>query len=154
MTIEIIPSEGDIGALIYGIDIAKSLTPKEIATIEQALVVYQVLVFRNQPLGDREFADFSAQFGPLRTHIQAAFRHPTIPEIVYNRNVDENGNFDEAGASRGVTLNLKYGWHSDTYYEEEASAATSVHALEVPTTGGKTHALPAATAPTPAYLKA
>ena len=109
MAIEIIPSEGNIGAQINEVNIAKSLTAEEIAVIEHTFIEHQVLVFRNQPLSDREFADFSGQFGPLRAHIQATFRHPEIPEIVYNRNVDEDGIFDEAGASRGVTLNLKYG---------------------------------------------
>lgn len=138
MTVEVLPTGADIGAEIRGVDIAKPLTADEVAAVEAAFVAHGVLLFRGQPLSDQAFADFSAQLGTLRVHIQAAFQHPDIPEIVYNRNVDADGKFDEVGASRGVTRDLKYGWHSDTSYEEVPAVATSVHALEVPSSGGNT----------------
>ena len=138
MSVEVIPSGCDVGAEIKGLDLTKPLLGEEVAAVERAFVDHTVLIFREQPLTDRQFADFSGQFGPLRVHIQKAFQHPEIPEIVYNRNVDADGKFDEVGASRGVTRDLKYGWHSDTSYEEVPSMATSVHALEVPSSGGNT----------------
>ena len=138
MSVEVIPSGCDVGAEIKGLDLTKPLLGEEVAAVERAFVEDKVLIFREQPLTDRQFADFSGQFGPLRVHIQKAFQHPEIPEIVYNRNVDADGKFDEVGASRGVTRDLKYGWHSDTSYEEVPSMATSVHALEVPSSGGNT----------------
>ena len=138
MTVEVHPTGGDTGAEIRGVDISQPLSAEDVTAIEQAFVDHQVLLFRDQPLTDRQFANFSAQLGPLRVHIQAAFRHPEIPEIVFNRNVDADGKFDEVGASRGVTRDLKYGWHSDTSYEVDPAVATSVHALEVPSSGGNT----------------
>ena len=138
MSVEVIPSGCDVGAEIKGLDLTKPLLGEEVAAVERAFVDHTVLIFREQPLTDRQFADFSGQFGPLRVHIQKAFQHPEIPEIVYNRNVDADGKFDEVGASRGVTRDLKYGWHSDTSYEEVPSMATSVHTLEVPSSGGNT----------------
>jgi taurine dioxygenase len=138
MTVEVDPSGEDIGGEVAGIDISKPLSALEIAAVKAAFVDRTVLVFRGQKLTDRQFADFSAQFGPLRVHIQKAFQHPDIPEIVYNRNVDADGKFDEVGASRGVTRELKYGWHSDTSYEIVPAVATTVHALEVPSSGGNT----------------
>lgn len=138
MSVEVIPSGCDVGAEIKGLDLTKPLLGEEVAAVERAFVDHTVLIFREQPLTDRQFADFSGQFGPLRVHIQKAFQHPEIPEIVYNRNVDADGKFDEVGASRGVTRDLKFGWHSDTSYEEVPSMATSVHALEVPSSGGNT----------------
>jgi taurine dioxygenase len=104
----------DIGAEIAGIDISKPLSALEFAVVKAAFVDRTVLVFRGQKLTGWQFADFSAQFGRLRVHIQKAFQHPEIPEIAYNRNVDADGKFDEVGARRGVTRDLKYGWHSDT----------------------------------------
>lgn len=138
MAVEVHPSGCDAGAEIRGVDISRPLAAAEIAAIEQAFVDHMVLLVRGQPLTDRQFADFSAQLGPLRVHIQKAFQHPDIPEIVYNRNVDADGKFDEVGASRGVTRDLRYGWHSDTSYEVVPAVATSVHALEVPSSGGNT----------------
>jgi taurine dioxygenase len=129
---------GDIGAEIAGIDISKPLSALEFAVVEAAFVDRTVLVFRGQKLTGWQFADFSAQFGRLRVHIQKAFQHPEIPEIVYNPNVDADGKFDEVGASRGVTRDLKYGWHSNTSYESGTAVANTIHALEVPSSGGNT----------------
>ena len=138
MTIEVHPTGCDVGAEIKGADLTKPLPADAIAQIEEAFRAHQVLLFHGPVLEPPPFADFSASFGTLRHHIQAAFRHPTVPEIVYNRNVDEDGKFDDAGASRGVTNNLREGWHSDSSYEDPPVKATSVHALEIPSSGGNT----------------
>ena len=79
MTVEVHPTGGDTGAEIRGVDISQPLSAEDVTAIEQAFVDHQVLLFRDQPLTDRQFANFSAQLGPLRVHIQAAFRHPEIP---------------------------------------------------------------------------
>ena len=138
MGAQVFPTGCDVGAEIKGLDLAKPLPGADVATIVRAFIDHQVIFIRGQVLSAREFADFSAQFGPLRPHIQKAFQHPDVPEIVYNRNVDEDGNFDEAGAKRGVTENLREGWHSDLGYEQFPAKATAVHALEVPSSGGNT----------------
>ena len=138
MAVEIHPTGCDVGAEVQGADLSKPMAASDVARIEQAFLDRQVLLFRGDVLGPRAFADFSAQFGPLRRHIQKAFRHPEVPEIVYNRNVDEDGKFDEAGARRGVTNDLREGWHSDVSYDELPAKATSVHALEIPSRGGNT----------------
>ena len=138
MTIEVLNTGCDVGAEIAGADLTKPLASHDVARIEQAFLDHQVLLFRGQELSAQGFVDFSAQFGPLRRHIQKAFRHPTVPEIVYNRNVDDDGNFDEAGARRGVTNTLAEGWHSDGSYDESPPKVTTVHALELPSSGGNT----------------
>jgi len=138
MGLEVHPTGYDVGAEIKGVDLGKPLTAETVERIEAAFRAHQVLLFRGAQLEPQAFVDFSASFGALRRHIQAAFRHPTVPEIVYNRNVDDDGKFDEAGASRGVTNNLREGWHSDSSYEDPPVKATSVHALEIPSSGGNT----------------
>jgi taurine dioxygenase len=135
---EVTPSNKDIGADIRGLNIAEPLAAAELAAVEDAFVNHQVLRFRDQPLTPQQFADFSAQFGHLQRHIQTAYWHPDVPEIVFNRNVDDEGNFDELAARRGVTDDLRTGWHSDTTYDAIPAKATSVHALEVPSQGGNT----------------
>lgn len=121
-----------------GVMISQPLEEEVVTAIEQAFVDHQVLLFRGDDLDARALVKFSEHFGTLRPHIQKAFRHPDAPEVVFNRNVDENGNFDETGARRGVTEILREGWHSDLTYEKEPAKATIVHALEIPTTGGNT----------------
>jgi taurine dioxygenase len=138
VSVQVFPTGCDVGAEIKGVDLAKPLPTADVAKIVRAFIDHQVIFIRGQELSARQFADFSAQFGRLRPHIQKAFQHADVPEIVYNRNVDENGNFDEAGAKRGVTENLREGWHSDLGYEQFPAKATAVHALEVPSSGGNT----------------
>ena len=138
MGLEIEPSGQDVGAEIRGLNIVEPLAAADLAALEDAFVEHQVLLFRERSLSPRQFADFSAQFGQLQRHIQSAYWHPEVPEIVFNRNVDDNGNFDELAARRGVTENLRSGWHSDTTYNAVPAKATSVHATEVPSKGGNT----------------
>ena len=138
MGLEIEPSGQDVGAEIRGLNIAEPLAAADLAALYYAFVEHQVLLFRGRALSPRQFADFSAQFGHLQRHIQSAYWHPEVPEIVFNRNVDDNGNFDELAARRGVTENLRSGWHSDTTYNVIPAKATSVHATEVPSKGGNT----------------
>ena len=138
MVIEVVPSGQDVGAEVRGLKISEPLAATDISALEGAFVEHQVLVFRDQPLLPRQFSDFSAQFGHLQRHIQSAYWHPEVPEIVFNRNVDNEGNIDELAARRGVTENLRTGWHSDTTYDAIPAKATSVHALEVPSSGGNT----------------
>ena len=138
MSLEIVPTDQDVGAEIRGLIIAEPLAADDLATLEDAFVTHQVLLFRDRPLSPQQFAQFSSQFGHLQRHIQKAYWHPDIPEIVFNRNVDDDGNFDDVAVRRGVTEDLRTGWHSDTTYDVEPAKATAVHALEVPSRGGNT----------------
>ena len=135
---ETVPTDRDVGAEIRGLNIAQPLASNDLAAVENAFVEHQVLLFRDRPLTPQQLASFSAQFGHLQRHIQKKYWHPDVPEIVFNRNVDENGNFDDIAARRGVTDDLRTGWHSDTTYDEIPAKATAVHALEVPSRGGNT----------------
>jgi taurine dioxygenase len=118
--------------------ISQPLEEEVVTAIEQAFVDHQVLLFRGDDLDARALVKFSRHFGTLRPHIQKAFHHPDTPEVVFNRNVNEDGSFNETGARRGVTEILREGWHSDLTYEKEPAKATIVHALEIPSTGGNT----------------
>lgn len=138
MPFETVPTGRDVGAEIRGLNIVEPLAAADLAALEDAFVAHQVLLFRDRPLSPRQFADFSAQFGHLQRHIQKKYWHPEIPELVFNRNVDDDGKFDDVAARRGVTEDLRTGWHSDTTYDEIPAKATSVHALEVPSQGGNT----------------
>ena len=135
---ETVPTDRDVGAEIRGLNIAEPLASDDLAAVENAFVEHQVLLFRDRPLTPQQLASFSAQFGHLQRHIQKKYWHPDVPEIVFNRNVDDDGKFDDLAARRGVTEDLRTGWHSDTTYDEVPAKATAVHALEVPSQGGNT----------------
>ncbi|WP_434654144.1 taurine dioxygenase [Pseudomonas sp. R3-56] len=65
-----------LGAQISGIDISQPLAPKDRDTIEQALLEYQVLFFRDQPIEPAQQARFAAYFGDLHIHPI----YPNVPE--------------------------------------------------------------------------
>ncbi|WP_434673291.1 taurine dioxygenase [Pseudomonas sp. Z1-14] len=65
-----------LGAQISGIDISQPLAPEDRDTIEQALLEYQVLFFRDQPIEPAQQARFAAYFGDLHIHPI----YPNVPE--------------------------------------------------------------------------
>jgi taurine dioxygenase len=65
-----------LGAQISGLDISQPLAPQERDTIERALLEYQVLFFRDQPIEPAQQARFAAYFGDLHIHPI----YPNVPE--------------------------------------------------------------------------
>ena len=126
------------GALVSGVDMTAALDSKDLQTLDAALAQYGVLVFSGQALSARQLADFSAHFGVLQPHVQRAYQHPDVPEIVLMTNRKADGSFDEAGARRGAIEATRDGWHSDLSYDPLPAKATLLHALELPSSGGNT----------------
>ena len=126
------------GALVSGVDMTAALDSKDLQTLDAALAQYGVLVFSGQALSARQLADFSAHFGVLQPHVQRAYQHSDVPEIVLMTNRKADGSFDEAGARRGAIEATRDGWHSDLSYDPLPAKATLLHALELPSSGGNT----------------
>jgi alpha-ketoglutarate-dependent taurine dioxygenase len=138
MGLEVKPLSDICGAEILGIDARIPLAAEDLATIERAFNRHKVLLIRQQPLSARELADFSAQFGKLQVHVQRAYQHPEVPEVVQMTNRRPDGSFDEVGAARGAAPQTRDGWHSDLSFEEKPAKATLLHALEIPDRDGNT----------------
>jgi taurine dioxygenase len=127
-----------LGAEVVDLDVRGDLTDGQIAAIDRALCEHGVLLFREQPMEAEELVRFSAHFGPLQEHVQKAYHHPEIPEVVMMTNQKPDGSFDETGARRGSIEDINRGWHSDLAYDTEPAKATLLHALEIPSRGGNT----------------
>ncbi len=138
MSFTIVPLSPVCGAEVRGLDMTRPLSAGAVARLEVAFDVHRVLLFRRQPLGPRQLADFSAHFGPLQEHVQRAYRHPEVPEVVAMTNRRPDGSFDEVGAARGAAARTRDGWHSDLSFEARPAKATLLHAIEVPSRGGNT----------------
>lgn len=138
MGLTIIPLSDVCGAEVAGIDITQPLTSEDAAAIEAAFNRHKVLLIRKQPMTARQLADFSANFGNLQVHVQKAYQHPEVPEVVQMTNKKADGTFDEIGAARGAAPKTRDGWHSDLSFEREPAKATLLHAVEVPDSGGNT----------------
>jgi taurine dioxygenase len=138
MGLEIKPLSDVCGAEVLGIDATRPLSPEDAAAIEAAFNRHKVLLIREQPMTARQLADFSANFGSLQVHVQTAYQHPEVPEVVRMTNMKPDGTFDEVGAARGAAENTRDGWHSDLSFEREPAKATLLHAVDVPDRGGNT----------------
>lgn len=125
------PLEEGFGAEVTGLDLAGGIGADEMAALRRQFHDSQLMVIRGQDIAPRRFLWFARHFGRPQPHIAAHLRHKEVPEILPLSNIfiDDRpiGIFD--GASF---------WHQDMAYEDVASNATIVHAIEVPDRGGET----------------
>lgn len=138
MALKIHNTPESIGAEVSGVDPSRALDGAAVAAIERAFLDRRVLLFRDQPLDVHQLVRLSARFGALQPHVQKSYQHPDAPDIVVMTNVDKDGRFNEAGARRGASEDLRDGWHSDLSYDPIPAKATFLHAQEIPSRGGNT----------------
>jgi taurine dioxygenase len=125
-TLEIHLLSGALGAEIYGIDLASSLSPDQVRKIEDALVEHQVIFFREQRLTLEQLEALGRRFGHLQVH---PF-HPSVeghPEVLLL----------EAGQARPAVADVD-AWHSDLTGLEEPPLGSILYGVEVPEVGGDT----------------
>ncbi|WP_459207160.1 taurine dioxygenase [Pseudomonas sp. MLB6B] len=124
MTLSITPLGTALGAQISGVDLAADLSPAQRDAIEQALLDYQVLFFRDQPLTPDRQARFAAQFGDL--HI-----HPIYPKVADTPQV-----LILDTAVTDVRDNAI--WHTDVTFLPTPALGAVLAAKQVPAYGGDT----------------
>ena len=132
--IRVTPSGAALGAEIGGVDL-KDLNQHLFDAIYSAWLEHQVLVFRDQRLGDDDLIAFSKRFGTLeQAPIQESGRRfvEGHPEIYVVSNVIENGVAIGSLGSGEAT------WHTDMSYLANPPKASVLYALEVPPSGGET----------------
>ena len=123
--LEVVPSAGEIGAEIGGLDLATELPDEAVAEIRRAWLAHLVVFFRDQPLDPEQFLAFARRIGePVEYPFVAGIEgYPKI--IAVTKLPHETVNFG------GI-------WHSDTAYLERPPMATFLVAREVPPYGGDT----------------
>ena len=123
--IEVRPIAGNIGAEIFGVDIAANPSDETIAQIRQALLDHCVIFFRDQDFDAEQHKQFSRRFGNVFLHpnYQGMTRDPEIVDIVR-----------EPGDERIVGEE----WHTDTTMVAEPPMGAILYAIDVPPYGGDT----------------
>jgi len=123
-----------LGAQIDGVDL-RAIDGETFAAIHRAWLERQVLLFRNQTLGDADLVAFSRRFGDLdQAPVQETGRRfvEGIPEIYVVSNVVQDGEpIGSLGSGEAV-------WHTDMSYLPDPPKASVLYALEVPAAGGDT----------------
>ena len=133
---KIVPLSDAIGAEIRGIDLSQAPDDATIAAIKDAWHAHIVLVFRGQALGVDEHTAFASCFGEVGKHMRPKKIRNEAPEL--GPNVMLVSNIRENGKPIGSLPDGEMMFHSDTPYRERPDKATTLYAIEIPSTGGNT----------------
>lgn len=126
MTIEVTRQQASCGALIRGVDLARDLTPGEVAAIRGAWLEHQVVAFPDQPMEVADIERFATHMGPNGEdpYIEAIAGHPRVVQV--RREADEK------------TPIFAETWHSDWSFLKRPPAGTVLYGNIIPPTGGDT----------------
>ena len=124
MSLTITPISAALGAQIDGVDLTQPLSLEHRDAIEQALLVHQVIFFRNQPVTPQQQARFAANFGDLHIHPI----YPNVPEQPEVLVLDT--------AVTDVRDNAV--WHTDVTFLPTPALGAVLSAKQLPAFGGDT----------------
>jgi taurine dioxygenase len=119
----VVPLTPVIGAEIAGVDLREPLDDELCAELEQALLEWKVIFFRDQAIDGAQHRAFARRWGELEVH-------PFLPQ----GEVAEVVRFAKDAASRGYE-NV---WHSDVSWREVPSLGSVLRCIETPPCGGDT----------------
>lgn len=118
------PISPAIGAVISGVDVSQPISDVAKQFIETALLQYQVIFFRNQPISPAQHAAFTQCFGGL--HIHPVYPNvPEQPEILVLDSAKQN-------------LKDNALWHTDVTFLQQPALGAVLSAKKVPEIGGDT----------------
>jgi alpha-ketoglutarate-dependent 2,4-dichlorophenoxyacetate dioxygenase len=125
---------------VDGIDLAKPLTPEEVAAIHAGMDRYAVLVFHGRPVTPDQHMAFTLALGPIEnavgTGLRAEYRLPTVFADVSNLDKDERV-FARDSRTRLFGLGNRL-WHSDSSFKPIPAKYSLLHAYSIPSRGGNT----------------
>ncbi len=127
-----------IAAEVTGVSLDKPLDGDALTAIDAAWQKYGVLIFRHQPITDKQQVDFSRNFGDLEVFPQANNRSSQVPEIFRVTNVGEDNRIRPLDTEAAKYSTLICIWHTDSSYRKIPSKGAVLHAIEVVKKGGDT----------------
>ena len=132
--LELKPLSPVLGAEILGLDLGRTLQARMFDAITQALLDYQVLVFRDQDLTEAQQIAFSRRFGEVQVNPSGVGSKGNVaPETYLLTNLDEGGNPSGEHPDRGTLV-----WHTDGSWLAVPGKFTMLFGIEVPSEGGET----------------
>src|SRR5258705_7669621 len=131
-----------LAAEVDGVDIAKPLSPADVAAIHGGMDRYAVLVFRNQPIDDAQQLAFTRSLGEIEHAIGTSLRAPDeyrLPTTFADvSNLDrDNKIFARDDRRRLFGLGNRL-WHSDSSFKAIPAKYSLLHAIRVPSRGRNT----------------
>lgn len=118
------PYAGALGAVVENLDLTSTISPSVFDELNQALLEYEVLFFRDQPLEPKDHAQLASMFGEPQMH--EAYPHVEgFPQLTILEN-------DEANPSK-IEM-----WHTDMTFRASPPLGSILHGVIVPAKGGDT----------------
>ena len=124
MTLKITPVTPAIGAIIEGLQLDQPLTKQHQEFLEENLVKFQILFFRNQPITPQAQCAFAANFGDLHIHPI----YPVLPDLPEIMLIDTHEGF----------LPDNDNWHTDVTFSQTPPLGAVLAAKQLPSVGGDT----------------
>ncbi len=131
MRLTVTPIRQNFGAEVSGIDLSNPVSHAERQSLNDSLAQYAVLVFRDQSLTPPQFMAAAEIFGDLMDQQLKKYVLPDYPMVGCNSTDDlprKNGKLQVRGEN----------YHTDHSNERCPPKATTLHALQIPPTGGDT----------------
>lgn len=131
MRLTVTPIRQNFGAVVSDIDLSTPVSHAEKQSLNDLLSQYAVLVFRDQSLTPPQFMAAAEIFGDLMDQQLKKYVLPDYPMVGCNSTDDlprKNGKLQVRGEN----------YHTDHSNERCPPKATTLHALQIPPTGGDT----------------
>jgi taurine dioxygenase len=131
MRLSITPIRQNFGAEVSGIDLSIPVSAPDKQSLNDSLAQYAVLVFRDQSLTPPQFMAAAEIFGELMDQQLKKYVLPDYPMVGCNSTDDlprKNGKLQVRGEN----------YHTDHSNDRCPPKATTLHALQIPPTGGDT----------------
>jgi taurine dioxygenase len=131
MRLTVTPIRQNFAAEISGIDLSNPVSSVEKKSLNDSLAQFAVLVFRDQSLTPPQFMAAAEIFGELMDQQLKKYVLPDYPMVGCNSTDDlprKNGKLQVRGEN----------YHTDHSNERCPPKATTLHALQIPPTGGDT----------------
>jgi taurine dioxygenase len=133
------PLSGFTGAEIGGVDISRPLSPEDFNTIDEALLKWKVIFFRDQSLDHSSHIAFARQFGKLTDAHPHEAPLDGFPEIYTLDHKRARFRVPVGESTRIRKYNDSNEWHTDVTVAVNPPAGSILRADVVPPYGGDTH---------------
>ena len=127
------PLTPGLGVEILGVDIGRGIDDALFASIYDAFLAHQIIVFRDQDIPPGRQVEFGSRFGELQVHVMSQYHQNQHPELYFLTNLGPDGEPSGKHPDRG-TLE----WHTDGSWQRITGQATIMYAEEIPANGGET----------------
>lgn len=133
---EFAPLSSVVGASVAGIDLRRPIGDAAAGALREAFARHSVLCVRGQRLSATEHARFVDVFGPVDAGYRVRSGHGG--DEIRKRGVMLVSNIRKNGVPVGSLPDGEMQFHSDGAHRDVPYAATSLHAIRIPSRGGDT----------------